>query len=802
MTTFPLQAFLEPVPTCRKTDGLGRILDVFRQGEWDSLVVLGSSGEPLGLLTLRSVLPYLLRDQGGAEIPRLSPLNLVPVDWSLERFWDWMENQPLQKDAWGFVDRQGNFLGLLNVPQFMQQGPVKKLALAHHMLEKLPVPLMIQTSNGRVVLQNSLWRQQVGELRDPGWLQQEAAHLLGHTTDIPEEGSYCRAGSEPQTCICVCPLKNGQERVWQFSRIALDFMHGPGMPGNPVRQLSKFQLGALEPTAPDPLLGADPEGALWLVIALDRTEEHQAAQELVARNADLVQLNSLKDEFLSCISHELKTPLTAVLGLSSLLQEKLLGDLNLRQMRYVQLIYQSGRQLSGIVNDILDLTRVETAQLELELETIDVRVLCERVVVQAQSLRVEKFETPLSPEEVSEDRPILLEIGPGIEEIVADETRLSQMLTNLISNALKFTDKAGTVGLKVNRWQDWIAFTIWDTGIGIPVDKQHLVFQKFQQLEHPLTRRYEGTGLGLVLTQRLARLHGGDVTFISREGQGSEFTLLLPPQPEGDAPKNAQHEPNRLALVVEAAACFTEDLHRHLIDQGYHVVVARSGTEALEKARRLRPCIIFINPLLPILSGWDVLTLLKSNPTTQQIPVVVVASRGEKSRALKRADSFLNLPVVPESLREVLERLPGANPKPPSRQLTLLRLIVPGWHPEEAAGDTPLAGELRNLMHTQDWRILEADDLDQAELLTRVWQPQVVLLEEMGQKLSGDYLEQLSQQPLLSNLPLVTTNESGKTIGQEVPQLKLFTYCHDQGSLAPDASLLGVIRQALAASLK
>jgi signal transduction histidine kinase len=115
--------------------------------------------------------------------------------------------------------------------------------------------------------------------------------------------------------------------------------------------------------------------------------------------------------------------------------------------------------------------------------------------------------------------------------IVADELRLRQMLMHLLSNALKFTDAGGEIGLTVNRWDGWIAFTVWDTGIGIPPEKQHLIFQKFQQLEQPLTRRFEGTGLGLVLTQGLARLHGGDVSFISKPDEGSQFTLLLPPCP-------------------------------------------------------------------------------------------------------------------------------------------------------------------------------------------------------------------------------------------------------------------------------
>jgi signal transduction histidine kinase len=244
-----------------------------------------------------------------------------------------------------------------------------------------------------------------------------------------------------------------------------------------------------------------------LVLAQDLTEQQQLARELTAKNADLVQLNRLKDEFLACISHELKTPLTAVLGLSTLLKDQTLGELNNRQVRYAQLIYQSSRHLMAVVNDILDLTRIETGQLELLFEPVNIEAVCRRAFEQAKQARMieHKMGEPLTEDVL--DAQFTLEIEPGLDVLVADEIRLRQMLLNLLSNALKFTEIGHPIGLKVNHWGGWIAFTVWDTGIGIAAEKQHLVFQKFQQLENPLTRQFEGAGLGLVLTRRLARLH-------------------------------------------------------------------------------------------------------------------------------------------------------------------------------------------------------------------------------------------------------------------------------------------------------
>jgi signal transduction histidine kinase/CheY-like chemotaxis protein len=401
---------------------------------------------------------------------------------------------------------------------------------------------------------------------------------------------------------------------------------------------------------------------LWLVMAENCTEQQQITRALAAKNADLVQLNLLKDEFLACISHELKTPLTAILGLSSLLKDQVLGNLNERQVRYAKLIYQSGRHLMAVVNDILDLTRMETGQLELAPGPLQLLPVCTRAIEQAYQQRFPD-DSSAADSITRSEIPCSLTLEPGLETMIADEPRLRQMLVNLLSNALKFTDAGGEIKLSVNRWEGWIAFTVSDTGIGIAADKQHLIFQKFQQLENPLTRRFEGTGLGLVITQRLARLHGGDVTFFSREGQGSQFTLLLPPSPPQISFKDRPPQPletqnNRLVLVVESVPLFIEEMSQQLSGLGYRVVIARSGPDALEKARRLQPCAVLLNPLLPLLSGWDILTLLKSDAETRHIPVVVTATNAEKEQAEKyQADRFLCLPIQSATLQRCLAQV-------------------------------------------------------------------------------------------------------------------------------------------------
>ncbi len=791
-----------------------------------------------------------------------------------------------------------------------QTPPLLEILL--QLLERLPVPLMLQTSEGTVLAQNLVWCQQMGDLADPMKIWREAAVWLGaqhlaappvvptpelrtryYPTELtfqapaiaplplpqdpfPVEESLCQLGSHPDNCVCVCPLKDGHERVVQFVKISLKTLlpdlavdwlslftaQTPAMSDVEVSGTgdTAFHLATLTPISPSgaievegqpqaggmsahssPAAIAEPTlQTLWLVLAQDVTQQQHLARELTAKNADLVQLNRLKDEFLACISHELKTPLTAVLGLSSLLKDQTLGELNPRQVHYAQLIYQSSRHLMGVVNDILDLTRIETGQLELLYGTVDIAIVCSRAFDQARQLRIAESKQPAIETEALLETPINLQIEPQLKTLIADEMRLRQMLVHLLSNALKFTILQHPVGLKVSRWGGWIAFTVWDTGIGIPADKQHLIFQKFQQLENPLTRQFEGAGLGLVLTRRLARLHGGDVTFISKEGTGSQFTILLPPTPpdktqltrstplqdETDIAEPELRYPNgrvpvyaaptmpldrgspavagmtdRLVLIVDAVAQYVEALTNKLTSLGYRVVIARSGTEALEKARRLQPCVIFLNPLLPLLSGWDVLTLLKSGTETQHLPVVVMATVIDQERAHQhQADGFLQLPVQSTKLQTLLQQLlvgtKTTSLRSPTPPLTVLRLSASA-HP---ATDPAELLNLDELLRSQHYRILESDDVSQAELLAEVWKPNVVLLEgAIANPL--DYLQHLNQHPMLAALPIVTLDPAIAQAANQIAGLQIFPCLLQRDGAttvtAPDlATLLQVIQVA------
>ncbi|MCW5317705.1 hybrid sensor histidine kinase/response regulator [Nostoc sp. KVJ3] len=860
MLHYPLYEFQATVPSCLQTSSLAVVLKIFEQEQCDRLVVVNQQQCPVGLLYSARLIQKLLAHSDDKNLNLhqsltiwgqglIEPIQTISASERVEQLGlhlCYPQAEKHQNLDWALIDSDGRYLGLLDSSRLLRslakeqmaglqssdiqrshheddagvQPPHKPKSLGHQplvlLLERLPWALMLQTGSGEVLARNPAWWQQLGALKDPeGVRQQVEAILVPKSSEKSEyvtqraikvhpnarENEYggeqeltqqeaspdavysrCYLDSQVGTCTCVVEVQNGQERIWQFAKIPLD-----------------------SPESEIPL-----SNDLWLVLATDVTEQQQLCKELAAKNADLIQLNRLKDEFLACISHELKTPLTAVLGLSRLLVDQQLGELNERQARYAGLIHQSGRHLMSVVNDILDLTRMETGQMDLTLTPVKIQAVCDRALSEAKAIHTQTTKTTSQPQEnIRSTAPqFCLSIELGLDEMVADELRLRQMLVHLLSNAFKFTEISGEIGLRVSRWEGWIAFTIWDTGIGIPEHQQHLIFQKFQQLENPLTRQFEGTGLGLVLTRALARLHGGDVSFLSREGKGSQFTLLLPPSPpktsfsepdmgirEDEETRyqktrenstaarqhittSTQHHPaslQRLVLVVEAVARYIEDLTEKLKGLGYRVVIARSGTEAVEKARRLQPIAIFLNPLLPLLSGWDVLTLLKSDTATRHISVIVTATGAEKEQAFaNRADGFLSLPVEHQVLAPVLEKLCAAQAVqqlgldnsaiiPTKTPLRILRLVNPQL---ESVNPHP---------SLREHRVIEVDDLDQAELLARVWQFDVILL-DVESTTAQIYLQQLIQHPRLAAVPLVTCDVATTLIASKIPGLSVFPY--------------------------
>lgn len=747
-----LEKFIKFVPSCQSWKGWETIMAVFSDKNHDFLVILNREDSPLGIISARTAL-QAKREKNACDRPVsafLSPMTTVSDQLTLSELLPYLEKASTEEKIL-VVDGEGKLRGQLDTDGIVQvllkqqqeeQGPENThLRPLLEFLDQLPFPLMLQTEEGRLLYQNTNWREKICSHNHNCCL---------FTVEVSQ-------GSEKQWCNVIAEFSPSEKTLATQPKCPLFSLGGKTRENTQTRASGVWQFLTL--VIQDRVLGS-----LQVVLATDITEQKQLCRELAAKNADLVQLNRLKDEFLACITHELKSPLTAIVGLSNLLNEKSIGELNQRQQRYVNQIYQSGRQLMNLVNDLLDLARLETGQLQLHPELVNLKRVCDRAHQEAQQ------KTPHSETEFT------LNIEVGLETIIADEMRLGQMLAHLLSNGRKFSVEDGKMGLEVSQWEGWIAFTVWDTGIGIPEASQHLIFQKFQQLEDPMTRQFSGSGLGLVLTQRLAHAHGGDVSFISEEGKGSEFTLLLPPAPP---PKSSLvRSPSRqavrkLVLIVEAVPKYLNNLNQHLRRLGYQVAIARSGTEALLKARTFQPCTILLNPILPLLSGWDVLTLLKSHPSNSQIPIIVTGTPSEKQAALNNgADAFINLPVDINQLKAALSTCEA----PRSlyrRAITILRLH---YSERETLPKQDIIAEILNTpLETStriNYRLLEADDPEQAELLQRIWHPDVLLL--TGENIPQHFLKDISAQDTLPNLPIVCLDPETARLAHQVSHLSIY----------------------------
>jgi CheY-like chemotaxis protein/signal transduction histidine kinase len=421
--------------------------------------------------------------------------------------------------------------------------------------------------------------------------------------------------------------------------------------------------------------------------------------EIEEKAEQLALASRYKSEFLANMSHELRTPLNSILLLARMLADNKEGNLNEKQMRSANIIHSSGNDLLVLINEVLDLARIEAGRLELRPEQIDLRRIAEGVLDQ------------FGP--IAEERGLKFDVGVDEkcpQQVSTDPKRLNQILRNLVSNAIKFTDK-GDIAVRVARpaaqetlphglhRNTTVSIAIRDTGIGIAPEQQQSVFEAFQQLDHGATRRFPGTGLGLSISRELAHLMGGEILLSSQPGKGSTFTLYLPdalpqtseksaPLDEPAPPTRAPHrqaaatlpaelpqaipddrenlaESDPTILVIEDDAAFAQSLMDLCRDKGCKVLFAPNGEQGLALAETHQPKGIFLDIRLPGRDGWSVLESIKASPRLRHIPVHILSVENDLKTALERgAIGFLSKPVDKEDLESALAKLENVFNRP------------------------------------------------------------------------------------------------------------------------------------------
>lgn len=375
----------------------------------------------------------------------------------------------------------------------------------------------------------------------------------------------------------------------------------------------------------------------------------QRTDELIALNKELEKVNRLKDEFLASMSHELRTPLNSIIGFSDLLAEQGSAEFKPKQIRFLGHIQQSARHLLELINDILDLSKIEAGHLELKYEDFGV------------SQAVEELAAAIRPMAAAKNIHLEEAVGEGLV-LFADRLRFKQVLYNLLSNAIKFTPAGGRVSVESSEVEGAIQFCVADTGIGIPAEEQEAIYDSFHQVGTTTKGVREGTGLGLAITKRLIEQHGGRLWLESEPGKGSRFFFSMPLKLSDGSEAGAEQEAP-LVLVVEDEGAAQELLVSRLEEGGFRVkTISTGGAEAVRAATDLHPDVITLDLLMPGRTGWQTLSELKMTPATEAIPVIIVSVVEERKKGLSMgAADYLVKPVSRDQLLAAIRRVAAAS---------------------------------------------------------------------------------------------------------------------------------------------
>ena len=375
----------------------------------------------------------------------------------------------------------------------------------------------------------------------------------------------------------------------------------------------------------------------------------QLFHELENKSAELEVMSQHKSDFLASMSHELRTPLNAVIGFSEVLLERLFGDLNERQDEYLRDILGSGEHLLALLNEILDLSKVEAGRMEVALSTFSVAAAVEYAVSMIRE-RAARHNITVSQS-----------IAPSVDQLTSDELRVRQVLVNLLSNAVKFTHDGGHVDVLAEPAGDELVITVRDTGQGIAVEDRERIFESFQQGRREAPKE-EGTGLGLTLCRRIVTLLGGRIWLESELGRGSAFHVAIPlgvpaERVDAEAPDSADGR-RSVVVIIDDDRSSLDLLSAYLTGTGLRVVRARDGDEGLSEVHRLHPAAVVLDIRLPGTNGWTVLETLKTTPLTREIPVIIVSILDEAARGLEAgAVEYLTKPVSRDDLTTALRKL-------------------------------------------------------------------------------------------------------------------------------------------------
>jgi signal transduction histidine kinase/CheY-like chemotaxis protein len=492
-------------------------------------------------------------------------------------------------------------------------------------------------------------------------------------------------------------------------------------------------------------------------------------RQLEQKTQELEVAGVHKSEFLASMSHELRTPLNAVIGFSDVLLERMFGELNERQEEYLRDIRNSGRHLLELINELLDLSKVEAGRMELEVAALSLPDVIEQGLAMVRERA--------SRHRISVEREIAADVGI----IWADPLKLKQVVFNLLTNAVKFTEEGGSVVVTASIVGEEAHVSVRDTGVGIAEEERERIFEAFERGGRSPRTSSEGTGLGLTLSRRIVELHGGRLWMTSEMGVGSTFGFAIPISQETDTRveegaletgtlTSESAERADTILVVEDDRRSADLLVLYLEDAGFRVVVARDGVEGLELAQQLTPSALILDILLPRLDGWDLLTRLKAAPETADIPVVIVSMLDERGEGFALgASDYLVKPVGREQIVESLRR---CIPVPGER-----RTVV-------AIDDAPVDLDLiEAVLAPEGYSVFRATSGEEGVAMVRRERPAVVLVDLLMPEVDGfAVVERLRADDATADVPIVVLTAKEMTAADRERLAGQISYLAKKGS--------------------
>ncbi len=448
------------------------------------------------------------------------------------------------------------------------------------------------------------------------------------------------------------------------------------------------------------------------------------------------EVDRMKTEFISTVSHELRTPLTSIKGYVDLIIDGEAGEINEVQREFLEIVKQNNDRLVSLINDLLDVSRIESGRVKLKKESLILREVVEQAVTSIENLAKSK------------EMHISLSIPSELPKVFADRSRIVQIIVNLLSNAIKYTPAKGCIRITARASDSKVATSISDTGVGIPTEHLDRLFVKFYRVDSSLTTEVGGTGLGLAIVKSIVDLHGGEVWAVSKVGKGSTFTFTLPVEPKKEVKKlpGAEeitlHEGDKI-LIVDDEPDIVKLIQILLSKEGFNTICALNGPDALKLAQKENPDLITLDIMMEEMNGFEVLRALKEDPTTKGIPVVMLSIVADEYKCLRvGASSFLSKPIEPKKLISVINSL--LDRKGPKGNILI------------AIDDRDLAHMISGVLKEKGLDALKAREIEETLKLAQNKKPELIILDlDVSHTEILKLIKNLKRSKKTKNIPII-----------------------------------------------